>query len=222
MLGEKIKQKSRIYGELNKCDGYRRPGLDRQPRHLCLAAQHLSSYLSLIYPVDHLRLHKDHPAMYGRESPLPWSTPPRRRTAAAAGAPTNDDPEPSSTRRFSTGFTYAGMDGSGSTSSGGFTNVTSGGALGGHTRSGSHGGYSSLAPGGAGGGGVSAERTNREKVNQIVQAYFGKAAMIILHTRVALPPVYSPKTGTKKVNKWVWSNSHVLLYHQAIRNSDVC
>lgn len=139
--------------------------------------------------------------MYGRESPLPWSTPPRRRTAAA-GATTNDDPEPSYTRRFSTGFTYAGMDGSSSTSSGGFTNIASGGALGGHARSGSHGGHPSPAPGGAVGG-VSAERTNREKVNQIVQAYFGKAAMIILHTRVALPPVHSPKTGTKKVNKWV-------------------
>lgn len=139
--------------------------------------------------------------MYGRESPLPWSTPPRRRTAAA-GATTNDDPEPSYTRRFSTGFTYAGMDGSSSTSSGGFTNVASGGALGGLVRSGSHGGHPSPAPGGAVGG-VSAERTNREKVNQIVQAYFGKAAMIILHTRVALPPVHSPKTGTKKVNKWV-------------------
>lgn len=142
--------------------------------------------------------------MYGRESPLPWSTPPRRRTAAA-GATTNDDPEPSSTRRFSTGFTYAGMDGSSSTSSGGFTNVASGGALG-HARSGSHGGYSSPTPGGAGSG-VSAERTNREKVNQIVQAYFGKAAMIILHARVTLPPVHSPKTGTKKVNKWVWQFS---------------
>lgn len=146
--------------------------------------------------------------MYGRESPLPWSTPPRRRTAAA-GATTNDDPESSSTRRFSTGFTYAGMDGSSSTSSGGFTNVASGGALGGHARSGSHGGYSSLAPGGTVGG-VSAERTNREKVNQIVQAYFGKAAMIILHTRVALPPVHSPKTRTKKVNKWVRRNSYAI------------
>lgn len=146
--------------------------------------------------------------MYGRESPLPWSTP--RRKTAAAGAMTNDDPEPSSTRRFSAGFTYAGMDGSSSTSSGGFTNVASGGALGSHARSGSHGGHSSPAPGGVGTG-ASAERTNREKVNQIVQAYFGKAAMIILHTRVALPPIYSPKTGTKKVNKWVWRNSYFLL-----------
>lgn len=139
--------------------------------------------------------------MYGRESPLPWSTSPRRRTAAA-GVMSNDDPEPSSARRFSTGFTYAGMDGSSSTSSGGFTNVASGGVGGGHARSGSHGGYSSPIPGGA--GGTSIERTNREKVNQIVQAYFAKAAMVILHARVTLPPIYSPKTGTKKVNKWVW------------------
>ncbi|KAI5852801.1 autophagy-related protein 13-domain-containing protein [Morchella snyderi] len=138
--------------------------------------------------------------MYGHESPTPWSTPPRRRTAA--GTTTNDDPDSSSTRRFSAGFTYAGMDGSGSTSSGGFTNIASGGATGGHTRSGSHGGYSSNVPGGTGGGGAPAERTSRDKANQIVQAYFGKAAMVILHARVVLPPTFSPKSGQKKVNRW--------------------
>lgn len=109
------------------------------------------------------------------------------------------------------------MDGSSSTSSGGFTNVASGGALGGHAHSGSHGGYSSPALSGAGSG-VSVERTNREKVNQIVQAYFGKAAMIILHARVTLPPVHSPKTGTKKVNKWVWQFPSFYT-RQVIRNS---
>lgn len=116
------------------------------------------------------------------------------------------------------------MDGSGSTSSGGFTNVASGGVLGGHARSGSHGGYSSPAPGGVGSG-ASVERTNREKVNQIVQAYFGKAAMIVLHTRVNLPPIISPKTGTRKVNKWVWQNSHFLLYPSNIekqQEKNVC
>lgn len=146
--------------------------------------------------------------MYGHESPLPWSTPPRRRTTAA-GATTNDGPDSSSTRRFSAGFTYAGMDGSGSTSSGGFTNIASGGATGGHTHSGSHGGYSSNVPGGSGGGGAPVERTSRDKANQIVQAYFGKAAMVILHARMVLPPTFSPKSGQKKVNRWVWQKFHL-------------
>ncbi|KAL1960371.1 hypothetical protein VTO42DRAFT_8331 [Malbranchea cinnamomea] len=40
------------------------------------------------------------------------------------------------------------------------------------------------------------------KLNQIVQNYFTKAALIILHTRVDLPPVYTRDTNVRRVNKW--------------------
>ncbi|CUS13000.1 unnamed protein product [Tuber aestivum] len=140
--------------------------------------------------------------MYGRDSPqLPWDSPRRRTTAGGlAGG------EIEQTRRFSTGPNYAGMDGSGTSSgSGGFTNVPPGGG-GGHSRGASHGGYSSGASGasagnGGGGGGGGGERTNRDKVNQIIQAFFMKAAMIIIQTRSQTRPLVS-KNGVKKVNKW--------------------
>ncbi|KAK2761686.1 autophagy protein 13 [Arachnomyces sp. PD_36] len=40
------------------------------------------------------------------------------------------------------------------------------------------------------------------KLNQIVQNYFTKAALIILHSRIDLPPSYQKGTTTKRVNKW--------------------
>lgn len=35
------------------------------------------------------------------------------------------------------------------------------------------------------------------------QNYFTKAALIILHSRVALPPAFSKDSRTRRVNKWV-------------------
>ncbi|CAZ83349.1 unnamed protein product [Tuber melanosporum] len=133
--------------------------------------------------------------MYGRDSPqLPWDSP-RRRTPAGGLA----GGEIEQTRRFSTGFNYAGMDGSSTSSgSGGFTNVPPGG---GHSRGASHGGYSSGASGASAGNNGGGERTNRDKVNQIIRAFFTKAAMIIIQTRAQTRPLTS-KTGVKKVNKW--------------------
>jgi len=146
--------------------------------------------------------------MYGRDSPqLPWDSPRRRTTAGGlAGG------EVEQTRRFSTGFNYAGMDGSSTSSgSGGFTNVPPGGG-GGHSRGASQGGYSSGASGASPGNNGGGERTNRDKVNQIIQAFFMKAAMIIIQTRAQTKPVIS-KNGVRKVNKWVcWlSFSYYLL-----------
>jgi len=36
-----------------------------------------------------------------------------------------------------------------------------------------------------------------------VQNYFTKAALLILHSRVSLPPAYAKDSGTRRVNKWV-------------------
>ncbi|KAL8715775.1 MAG: hypothetical protein Q9220_000442 [cf. Caloplaca sp. 1 TL-2023] len=41
-----------------------------------------------------------------------------------------------------------------------------------------------------------------QKLSQVVQNYFTKAAHIILHARVPLPPAYQKGTDTKRVNKW--------------------
>ena len=35
------------------------------------------------------------------------------------------------------------------------------------------------------------------------QNYFTKAALIILHSRVALPPAYSKDSKVRRINKWV-------------------
>ncbi|PGH15015.1 hypothetical protein AJ79_02695 [Helicocarpus griseus UAMH5409] len=40
------------------------------------------------------------------------------------------------------------------------------------------------------------------KLNQIVQQYHTKAALIILHSRVDLPPAYNRTSDAKRVNKW--------------------
>ncbi|KAL9130076.1 MAG: hypothetical protein Q9217_001635 [Psora testacea] len=40
------------------------------------------------------------------------------------------------------------------------------------------------------------------KLNQIVQNYFTKAALVILNARVALPPAYGKDSRTRRVNKW--------------------
>ncbi|KAL8913047.1 MAG: hypothetical protein Q9172_007371 [Xanthocarpia lactea] len=45
-------------------------------------------------------------------------------------------------------------------------------------------------------------RDGVQKLNQVVQNYFTKAAHIILHSRVSLPPAYHKGTDTKRVNKW--------------------
>ncbi|KAI9883892.1 MAG: hypothetical protein M1823_004332 [Watsoniomyces obsoletus] len=40
------------------------------------------------------------------------------------------------------------------------------------------------------------------KLNQIVQNYFIKAALIIVHSRMNCPPSYNKSTGAQRVNKW--------------------
>ncbi|KAL8810052.1 MAG: hypothetical protein Q9200_002885 [Gallowayella weberi] len=45
-------------------------------------------------------------------------------------------------------------------------------------------------------------RDGVQKLNQVVQNYFTKAAHIILHSRVSLPPAYHKGTDIKRVNKW--------------------
>ncbi|KAL9601490.1 MAG: hypothetical protein Q9179_002859 [Wetmoreana sp. 5 TL-2023] len=45
-------------------------------------------------------------------------------------------------------------------------------------------------------------RDGVQKLSQVVQNYFTKAAHIILHSRVSLPPAYQKGTETKRVNKW--------------------
>lgn len=42
----------------------------------------------------------------------------------------------------------------------------------------------------------------KQKWDQIVQNYFSKAAHIILHSRVHLPPFYSRGSSVKRTNKW--------------------
>ncbi|KAI4098130.1 MAG: hypothetical protein L6R37_006668 [Teloschistes peruensis] len=42
-----------------------------------------------------------------------------------------------------------------------------------------------------------------QKLSQVVQNYFTKAAHVILHSRVTLPPAYHKGTDNKRVNKWV-------------------
>ncbi|KAL8881508.1 MAG: hypothetical protein Q9198_001300 [Flavoplaca austrocitrina] len=45
-------------------------------------------------------------------------------------------------------------------------------------------------------------RDGVQKLNQVLQNYFTKAAHIILHSRLSLPPAYHKGTDTKRVNKW--------------------
>lgn len=47
------------------------------------------------------------------------------------------------------------------------------------------------------------ELPSTSKVTGLSQNYFAKAAHIILHSRVSLPPAYHKGTDTKRVNKWV-------------------
>ncbi|EXJ93078.1 hypothetical protein A1O3_01634 [Capronia epimyces CBS 606.96] len=41
-----------------------------------------------------------------------------------------------------------------------------------------------------------------QRLNQVIQNYHAKAALIILQSRVELAPAYSQKTDTKRVNRW--------------------
>ncbi|KAI4185923.1 MAG: hypothetical protein L6R41_003820 [Letrouitia leprolyta] len=45
-------------------------------------------------------------------------------------------------------------------------------------------------------------RDGVQKLSQVVQNYFTKAAHIILHSRVSLPPAFLKGTDVKRVNKW--------------------
>ncbi|KAK7887918.1 autophagy protein 13 [Exophiala xenobiotica] len=41
-----------------------------------------------------------------------------------------------------------------------------------------------------------------QRLNQVVQNFHTKAALIILHSRVELSPAYSQKTDTRRINRW--------------------
>jgi autophagy-related protein 13 len=59
-------------------------------------------------------------------------------------------------------------------------------------------------------GNSNSEKTNRERINQIVQAFFWKATMVIIQSRMNVAPLLSVKTREKKTNKWVCLTSHAL------------
>ena len=41
-----------------------------------------------------------------------------------------------------------------------------------------------------------------QRLNQVIQNFHTKAALIILHSRVELSPAYAKNTTTKRVNRW--------------------
>ena len=41
-----------------------------------------------------------------------------------------------------------------------------------------------------------------ERLNQVIQNFYTKSALIILQSRIELAPAYSQKTGDKRVNRW--------------------
>ncbi|KAI4199610.1 MAG: hypothetical protein LQ350_004485 [Teloschistes chrysophthalmus] len=51
-------------------------------------------------------------------------------------------------------------------------------------------------------GGSDQGKDAMQKLSQVVQNYFTKAAHVILHSRVTLPPAYHKGTDNKRVNKW--------------------
>ncbi|KAF8537743.1 autophagy-related protein 13-domain-containing protein [Trichophaea hybrida] len=134
--------------------------------------------------------------MYGTEkSHLPWSAPPRRRTTQAAAG---EEYDANSTQRYST-VNYFGLDGSeSSAASGGFTQVP---RSGGHIRPGSSGYHTSNAGEGNSGEGQG-EVSRRAKVNQIVQAFFWKAATVIIQSRMPVQSMLSQRTQERIINKW--------------------
>ena len=125
-----------------------------------------------------------------------WGAPGRRRTNQSGG----DEYDTNSTQRNPAAANYYGLEGSESSASGGFTQIARVGAGQGHSRSGSVGG-NQTANGEE--GSSSGEKTQREKVNQIVQAFFWKSAMTIIQARMNVKFTLAPKTGERKPNKWV-------------------
>ncbi|KAI5814527.1 autophagy-related protein 13-domain-containing protein, partial [Pyronema omphalodes] len=87
----------------------------------------------------------------------------------------------------------------GSSSSGGFSQIPSGGL---NSRPASGGYNDSEQSGGGGGAGVGGQRDPHVKINQIVQAFFWKAAMIIIERRIPTTLYTSSRTGEKMVNRW--------------------
>jgi autophagy-related protein 13 len=41
-----------------------------------------------------------------------------------------------------------------------------------------------------------------QRLNQVVQNFFSKSVLIILHSRVDLPPAYAKNSDTRRVNRW--------------------
>jgi hypothetical protein len=124
-----------------------------------------------------------------------WGAPSRRRTPQQSQQSDSYDTSPQSLSRPSTGNQYYGMDGS--SSSGGFSQIPSGGLS---SRPAS-GGYNDSEQ--SGGGGAGGPRDPHVKINQIVQAFFWKAAMIIIQRRIPTTLYTSNRTGEKMVNRWV-------------------
>ncbi|KAI5778100.1 autophagy-related protein 13-domain-containing protein [Geopyxis carbonaria] len=133
--------------------------------------------------------------MYGQDRALPWSTPPRRQTAPG-GAPIEVEP---STTRHATSTNYHGMEGSESSGSGGFTPASPRGTR--HTRTMSSGPATVGDTSGGGNGRPDHEKSYKDRVNQIIQAFFWKATMVVIQSRMTTVSLLSSR-NEKKANKW--------------------
>ncbi|KAL8688146.1 MAG: hypothetical protein Q9218_005868 [Villophora microphyllina] len=63
-----------------------------------------------------------------------------------------------------------------------------------------------------------------QKLSQVVQNYFTKAAHTILHSRVTLPPAYHKGTDNKRVNKWVSIRSlaeHTFSFNTELEETEI-
>jgi autophagy-related protein 13 len=132
--------------------------------------------------------------MYGQDNPhLPWGSPQRRRV-------TGGNEVDSQTKRHSTGMNYFGLETS--EPSGATGGVIQFSRPGGHVRSESVG-TTAVGIMGEGNARAVGEKSQRDKVNQIVQAFFWKAAMVIIQSRMSVAPLLSPRSQERKTNKWV-------------------
>lgn len=128
----------------------------------------------------------------GDKHHLPWNTPSQRRTGA--------DRDSSPDKRHSTGMNFYGLDSP--SSSGGFSQVPGHG----HSRNSSAAGYGS--PLTSGNRNAPEDRNYRERANQIMQAFFWKAAMVIVQARIPVELAMTRDNGPK-LNKWVRWVPHV-------------
>ncbi|KAF8429761.1 autophagy-related protein 13-domain-containing protein [Tirmania nivea] len=105
------------------------------------------------------------------------------------GSPATPNSRPTSTYRGYTGLSTSNQES-------GFGGGGGGGRGGGGADDGGREGV------GGGGGAGGDDSAFRERVNQVVQNFYLKAAMIIIQQRIPVAPLYASRTGSKKVNVW--------------------